>query len=179
MTGPWTAIEPAAAKPYSTGLEVGNDAVREHAVEADGHAQAGEQVHDGENARSSSAEEAVPEQHDRRERSGNGGRTTAAQVGDLGAADMEWLKVGPQLRPKFLDAHVTGYGGRFVVVPTDGTIYRPRWPRCCGRAAGLARRDHRRHRPEVPAYARPLEGPFGRALRVGVDEALRAVPRRR
>src|SRR4051794_41660250 len=26
---------------------------------------------------------------------------------------------------------------------------------------------------EVPAYARPLEGAFGRGLRVGVDEALR------
>lgn len=25
---------------------------------------------------------------------------------------------------------------------------------------------------EVPAYARPLEGPFGRALRVGVQRAL-------
>src|SRR4051812_771073 len=28
-------------------------------------------------------------------------------------------------------------------------------------------------RDGVPAYARPLEGPFGRGLRVGVEEALR------
>ncbi len=62
----------------------------------------------------------------------------------------------------------------------DATILRP-WHQLPAVAAAalrpelerLAREIIEAIRVEVPAYARPLEGPFGRGLRAGVEEALR------
>ena len=50
----------------------------------------------------------------------------------------------------------------------------PRRRRCCGRSCpGLADEIIEAISVGVPDYARPLEGPFGEALRAGVEEALR------
>src|SRR4029450_4459286 len=71
MTGPWTDIEPAIAKPHSIGFGVwgggGGGEWAHRAVEADGHAEAGDEVHDGERHEVTHADVAVPQQHDRGE----------------------------------------------------------------------------------------------------------------
>ena len=54
-----------------------------------------------------------------------------------------------------------------------GSGCRRRWPRCCAPSCpALADEIVAELSHGVPDYARPLEGPFGQALRHGVEEAL-------
>ena len=56
---------------------------------------------------------------------------------------------------------------------SPGARCRPKSPICWNPSSRHRRRDPRRDRREVPEYARPLEGSFGRGVRTGVTEALR------
>ena len=62
---------------------------------------------------------------------------------------------------------------RTALSPSPGASCPRRGRRDRAGAGRGHRRDPRRHRHEVPEYARPLEGSFGHGVRTGVTEALR------
>jgi hypothetical protein len=64
MTGPCTAIEPAAANRYSTGFGGAKRAVREQPMKADRDAEAGDHVHAEQDGEVGDPDHVVPEEDD-------------------------------------------------------------------------------------------------------------------
>jgi hypothetical protein len=145
-------------------------AVREHAMEADRDAEAGEQVHHGQQRQIVDPDDLVPEHHD-------GGddherwQDHREQVGDAGAFRHvldPMTQVDEVVRPIPTSSRRQSVGCRQMsadLPPSLAAALRPVLPELADDTiAAIA--------AEVPAYARSLEGRLGRALRLGVRTAL-------
>src|SRR6185295_2156527 len=150
------------------GLVGGEGAVGEQAVEADGHAEPGDQVHRREDRHVAPVQDVVPGE----DRGGDDGQQRhdgRAQVRitlRLGHYSEGRRTIVPTL---LVDVRACGEIIVMAVIDLPPSLAEVLEPEVQGVAdeimAAIA--------AEVPAYARPLEGAFGRGLRAGVDEALR------
>ena len=148
--------------------------MREHAVVADGDPEGGQQVHGGEDREVGGARRAVPQQHDGGQRRGEGERDGRQVHGLLGSGHARH-----GMRPASTCSTVSGKVMAAEVI-REVTRTEP-WRTLPRGVADLVEselpataEDIMAAIPgEVPEYARPFEGSFGRGVQTGVTEALR------
>src|SRR4051794_22307154 len=173
ITAPCRDIEPSTASVPRGGGRV-EGAGRQQAGGPEGVPQARQAVHDGEDREVAAGDQAAPEKDDRGEEAqeGNDHRGDGdaafdcAHVVNLGIIDDPFFALRSDKGAKSL-ASVTNKAQRpWELLPLDAlAAWSPELP-------ALSDEIIEAIRAEVPAYARPLEGAFGQAVRRGVGEAL-------